>query len=87
MSQADEEPRLEAWIDDDTFHVRVEYDGTVYEDQAADLETLLQTEQFLPAFQRPALTLLSVWERAAAEEAATDLDDDVPEDVSTAEVS
>lgn len=74
MSQDGDQPRLEAWLDtdgdDDQLHLRVTANGTEYHRTDADLETLLQTEQFLSSFQRPALSMLSVWEREVAEEVA-----------------
>lgn len=64
MDAADQ-PTLQARLDTDTnqVEVTVSADGSVYESATLDLETLLATEQYLGTFERPALTLLSLWER------------------------
>jgi len=76
MSAPDDHPRFKAWLDTDgdgdQLHVRVSDDGTVYEELDIDLDTLLQTDQYLGTFQRPALSLLSLYERHATDEAAMD---------------
>lgn len=74
MSQA-EAPRLEAWVDteadgDDRLHVRVEGDGHEFERVDVDLDMLIQTEQYMDVWTRPALTLLTLWERAVVDEDA-----------------
>lgn len=91
MSQADGQPRLEAWLDtdgeNDQVHVRVSADGTEYERVDADLETLLQTEQFLSMFQRPALALLSIWERTVETDVDREDTETHPEVVDESEVA
>lgn len=83
MSQDGDQPRLEAWLDtdgdEDQLHLRVTANGTEYDRVDADLETLLQTEQFLSLFQRPALSMLSVWEREVADEVADAAEQNVGE--------
>lgn len=69
-------PTLTSWIDTDgdQLHVRVTQDGTEYETVDLDLETLLQTDQYMGALSRPALSLLSLYDRTVEAEVETDAD-------------
>lgn len=89
MSPPADAPTLTAWIDTggdgDQLHIRVTEDGAEYETVDLDLETLLQTEQFMASLSRPALSLLSLYDRAVADETEAEVEaGTTPDDVEVA---
>jgi hypothetical protein len=62
---------LTAWIDDDgehaDLHVVVGDEDRVYENVQADLDIAIQNQQYISQFERPALTLLTLYEQRVNE--------------------
>lgn len=60
-------PSLTAWIDadgdEDQLHIRVEENGTVYDELDLDIQMLAANENYLETFERSALTLLTLRNR------------------------
>lgn len=75
-------PTLTAWIDtdgdDDQLHVAVEENGTTYETIETHIGMLAANKQYLDAFENPALTLLTLYNRAVTD-ANTDAEPDASE--------
>lgn len=74
-------PTLEAHVDPDTesLTISVSDDGKKYEHIEVDADILIQNQQFVTSFERPILTLLTLYQRE--QQPDTDVEDIAEEDL------